>query len=143
MSLVRLGKLHKSKMVSSIEKIAKEVVNLSEGNYQTALLYSAIAGAIVSDVVATPASTWAYYKMRKYQEQEKSGLITSKEAEKKIGQAYYLATPIWWGLVFALVHFKKGGFNEKAKLALVVVSGGAIIGSIYKQYIKNLPKIDI
>ena len=56
-------------MVSSIEKIAKEVVNLSEGNYQTALLYSAIAGAIVSDVIATPASTWAYYKMRKYQEQ--------------------------------------------------------------------------
>jgi hypothetical protein len=82
MSLVRLGKLRKSKMVNSIEKVAKEVVSLSEGNYQTALLYSAIAGAIVSDVIATPASTWAYYKMRKYQEQEKSGLITSKEAEK-------------------------------------------------------------
>lgn len=128
-------------MQTLTEKVAKEVIALSQGNHQTALLYSALAGAIVSDVIATPASAWSYYQMRKFKEQEQSGLITSKEAEQKIGRAYYTALPTWWMLVFAMVHFHKGNFNEKAKFALVLVSGGAIIGSVYKTYLKNLPKL--
>ena len=119
--------------------IAEKVIELSKGDYKTALLYSALAGAVVSDFTQTPATAWAYYNMRKYKEQVKAGKISDKEAEKKIGRGYYLALPAWWVTVFAVIHFHKGGFDDKAKLAVLLVSTGAIVGTVFKKYVKDLP----
>jgi hypothetical protein len=119
--------------------VAEKVIELSKGDYNTALLYSALAGAIISDTVQTPATAWAYYNMRRYKEQVKNGKISDKEAEAKIGRGYYLALPAWWVTVFAVIHFHKGGFDEKAKLAVLLVSTGAIVGTVFKKYVKDLP----
>lgn len=122
--------------------VAEKVIELSKGDYSTALLYSALAGAIVSDVIQTPATAWAYYNMRKYKERVKSGKISEREAEQKIGRGYYLALPAWWIVVFTAIHFSKGGFDQKAKVAVLLVSTGAIVGTIFKKYVKDLPKIE-
>ena len=113
---------------------------LSEGHYQTALLYSALAGAVVADVLPTPALAWAYYRMKVLQKQRESGLISASELENKIGKAYAYSTPVWWVAVFLAVHFKKGGFYEKAKLSALLVGVGAVVGYTFKQYVKNLPE---
>ncbi len=113
---------------------------LSEGHYQTALLYSALAGAVVADVLPTPALAWAYYRMKVLQKQRESGLISASELENKIGKAYAYSTPVWWVGVFLAVHFKKGGFYEKAKLSALLVGVGAVVGYTFKQYVKNLPE---
>lgn len=123
-------------------KIADTFTDLSEGHYQTALLYAGLAGAVVADVMPTPALAWAYYRMKTIQKQRESGLITASEAENKIGAAYAYATPVWWAGVFAAVHFKKGGFYEKAKLAALLVGGGAVVGYFVKSYVKNLPQFN-
>lgn len=123
-------------------KIADTFTDLSEGHYQTALLYAGLAGAVVADVMPTPALAWAYYRMKVIQKQRETGLITASEAENKIGSAYAYATPIWWAGVFAAVHFKKGGFYEKAKLAALLVGGGAVIGYVVKNRVKNLPQFN-
>jgi hypothetical protein len=80
--------------------------------------------------------------MRKYKEQVKNGKISDREAEEKIGRGYYWALPAWWVTVFAVIHFNKGGFNEKAKLAVLLVTTGAIVGTVFKKYVKDLPKIN-
>ena len=122
--------------------IADKFSELSEGHYQTALLYAGLAGAVVADVMPTPALAWAYYRMKVIQKQRETGVVTAAEAENKIGQAYAYATPIWWAGVFAAVHFKKGGFNEKAKFAALLVGGGAVIGFMVKNHVKNLPQFN-
>ena len=121
-------------------KIADTFSDLTEGHYQTAILYAGLAGAVVTELMPNPALAWAYYRMKKIQKQREEGLITASEAENKIGQAYAYATPIWWAGVFAAVHFKKGGYVEKAKLAALLVGGGAIIGFMVKNHVKNLPE---
>jgi hypothetical protein len=124
------------------QKIAEEFKNLSGGNYQNALLYSALAGALISDILPTPATGWAYYRMRVLQKRKDEGKITQKELEQQIGQAYSYALPTWWALVFAIVHFNKGNFEQKAKLAAMLVGGGAVFGALLKQHLKNLPKFE-
>lgn len=121
-------------------KITDTFSELSGGHYQTALLYSALAGAVIADVVPTPALGWAYYRMKVLQKQRESGLITATELEDKIGKAYAYATPLWWIGVFLAVHYKKGGFYEKAKLSALLVGVGAVVGYTFKQYVKNLPE---
>lgn len=116
-------------------EIPKNITAILEGEHKTALLYSVLAGAIVSDVVPTPASAFAYYKKQRLKAAETSGTIDG-EAESKIGRAYYNALPIWWGTVFALIHFKKGGFDEKIKLAAILVGGGAVIGILFKRQLQ-------
>jgi hypothetical protein len=130
-------------MKVTADRIAKEFNQLSGGDYQTALLYAALTGAVVSEVLPTPATAWAYFRMKVLQKQKADGKITQEELEQKIGEAYAYALPIWWIVVFGAIHFHKGNFNEKAKLALALVGGGAVVGAFFKNYVKNLPKYQI
>jgi|694.fasta_scaffold40654_8 hypothetical protein len=129
-------------MQFSANTIASNFKELAGGDYQTALLYAAISGAVISDVLPTPATAWAYFRMKKLQKQKADGLITQKELEEGIAKGYAVALPAWWILVFAAVHFKKGSFEDRGKLAIMLVGSGAIFGALFKQYIKNLPKYE-
>jgi|APGre2960657404_1045060.scaffolds.fasta_scaffold30066_3 hypothetical protein len=120
--------------------IVGKFTELSDGHYKTALLYAGLAGAVVANLKTSPALAWAYYRMKVIQKQREDGLINASQAEEKIGQAYALAEPIWWVAVFAAVHFKKGGFYEKAKLAALLLGGGAVVGHLVKSHVKTLPQ---
>jgi hypothetical protein len=130
-------------MKVTADSIAKEFKNLSGGDYQTALLYAALTGAVVSEVLPTPATAWAYYRMKVLQKQKADGKLNQKELEQKIGEAYAYALPVWWIAVFGIIHFHKGNFQDKAKLAAMLVGGGAIVGALFKNYVKHLPKLEI
>ena len=129
-------------MQFSANTIASKFKELAGGDYQTALLYAALSGVVISEVLPTPATAWAYYRMKVLQKQKQDGIITQKELEEGIAKGYAVALPAWWILVFAAVHFKQGSFQERGKLAIMLVGGGAIFGALFKQYIKNLPKYE-
>lgn len=129
-------------MKFTAQTITNEFKELAGGDYQTAMLYAALAGAVVSDIVPTPAMAWAYYRMKVLKKKNEDGQLSEKELEKEIGKAYAYALPAWWIGVFAVVHFHKGGFEERAKLALMIVGGGALVGALFKQYVKHLPQFN-
>jgi hypothetical protein len=129
-------------MKETAQKITSEFKELAGGDYQTAMLYAALAGAVISDIVPTPAMAWAYYRMKVLQKKKNDGQLTQKELEQEIGKAYAYALPAWWIGVFAVVHFNKGSFEDKAKLALMIVGGGAVVGALFKQYVKHLPQFN-
>lgn len=130
-------------MQLNADTIKSEFSKLSGGDYQTALLYAALAGAVVSEVLPTPATAWAYFNMKVLQKQKAEGKITQKELEEGIGKAYAYALPVWWIAVFGIIHFNKGGFEQKGKLALMLVGGGAVVGALFKNFVKNSPKYKI
>lgn len=114
-----------------------KVRDLAAGEYQSALLYAAISGLIISDLVPTPASAIAYAVSRKQQSN------TNQQARQKVASVYNMAVPAWWAVVFAAVHFNKGDFNEKVKLAALLIGGGAAVGIMFNRHITAyLPKID-
>jgi hypothetical protein len=126
----------------SANTIANEFKELAGGDYQTALLYAALTGAVVGDILPTPATAWSYYRMKVLQKRKEDGSITQKELEEGIAQAYSIALPMWWIAVFGIIHFHKGSFEDKAKLALMLVGGGAVVGALFKNHVKHLPKYE-
>lgn len=129
-------------MSFSANTIANQFKDLAGGDYQTALIYAALTGAVVGDILPTPATAWAYYRMKVLQKRKEDGSLTQKELEEGIAKAYSIALPVWWVAVFGVIHFHKGGFEDKAKLALMLVGGGAVVGALFKQYVKHLPKYE-
>ena len=96
----------------------------------------------MGDILPTPATAWSYYRMKVLQKRKEDGSITQKELEEGIAKAYSIALPMWWIAVFGIIHFHKGSFEDKAKLALMLVGGGAVVGALFKNHVKHLPKYE-
>jgi hypothetical protein len=130
-----------SNMLPIAQNITSEFKRLTTGDYQTAVLYAALAGAVVSDVLPTPAMALAYFKMKLLQKKNDSTPLSGAELRAEIGKAYSYALPAWWISVFTIIHFHKGSFEDKAKLAFMIVGSGAVIGALFQQRTKHLFKI--
>lgn len=120
-------------MKSIPQKIVSEFQQLAGGDYQNALLYAALAGVVVSDVLPTPAMTIAHLRIKLLQQKSKDGQLSQKELEQALSKTYSYALPAWWIAVFATIHFHKGTFEQKARLAVFMVIGGAAIGMLSSQ----------
>lgn len=114
------------------EPVRDSIAQIAAGENQTALLYAAISGLMISEMVPTPATAIAYFVQKKATKKDPS------QVRQKVATAYNFAAPAWWVLVFGAVHFYRGDFTDKAKLAAFLVGGGAAVGLIFNKKISHL-----
>jgi hypothetical protein len=109
-------------------------VKTGHGN---AVLLAAGLGLIFSDIIPTPGDAfyfWDQQRLKKLLEEDK---ITPKQFWIKNVAGYYLYNSLWWALVVGAVMLSKGGFDQKLKLALGIVGGGAVLAVIAKNIKKD------
>jgi hypothetical protein len=136
MWLEKLGTAAISNMNPIPDKIRKDFNNLTGGDYQNAMIYAALAGVVVSDLLPTPAMTIARARIKLLQFKQKDGQLSQEDIEKELSKTYAYVLPAWWIAVFSAVHFNKGGFYEKAKIAILMVGAGALVGMIGNKTLK-------
>ena len=97
-----------------------------------AIIYSVGIGMIMSDIIPTPADAVYFRLMEKNKQKLDSGNITPKQYWTRDAFLYYGLNPIWWALVVSAVYFSKGTFEQKIKVGLAIIGGGAVVGVISK-----------
>jgi hypothetical protein len=124
-----------------MNKILSEIVKSTEGKYSKGVLYAGAVGLILSDIIPTPADALYFYTEKKLRDKWKSGEITPQKYWSRTAGAYYLYNPIWWGIVLGAIYYAKGDVRDKAKIGLMVVGAGAVIGVLYRNYQKDIKEI--
>lgn len=101
------------------------------------VLYAGLIGLALSDAIPTPADALYFYRQQKLREEFEKKQITPKKfwIEETLG--YYGYNVAWWLLLFGVVASVKGDFNTKAKWAVGLVAGGAVIGVVGKNIQKD------
>lgn len=107
----------------------KSAVNSGHG---LAVIYGVGAGLIASDIIPTPADALYFRAMAKNKRLLESGKITPKQYWTRDAVLYYGLNPIWWSLVLGAVVLTKGDINDKLKIGLALIGGGAVIGVLAK-----------
>jgi hypothetical protein len=113
----------------------------TEGRHASGVLYAGAVGLLLSNVIPTPADALYYHTEKKLRDKWESGEITPEKYWQKTASAYYLYKPVWWGLVITAMYFTKGDVKNKAKIGLMIVGAGAVVGIIYKNYTKDIRDI--
>lgn len=121
-------------MIKTLSEVAKNK------QFGSALLYAGGIGLILSDIIPTPADAIYFRAMEKNKQKLESGVITPKQYWTRDAMLYYGLNPLWWSLVLTIVVFTKGDINQKAKVGLALIGGGAVLGVISKN-IKEEEKI--
>jgi hypothetical protein len=124
-----------------MHKVFSEIVKSTEGKYSNGVLYAGAVGLILSDIIPTPADALYFYTEKKLRDKWKAGEITPQKYWSRTASAYYLYNPIWWTLVLGAMYYTKGDVRDKAKIGLIVVGAGAVIGVIYRNYKKDIKEI--
>ena len=124
-----------------MQGVLREISNATEGSYGTAIIYAGAIGLILSDIIPTPADALYFYTEKKLRDQWVNKTITPKQYWVRSASAYYLYNPIWWTLVLGAMHYTEGGFKQKAKIGLIAIGAGAVIGMIYRNYKVDIQKV--
>lgn len=121
--------------------ILKEILQASEGRHASGVLYAGAAGLLLSDIIPTPADALYFHTEKRLRDKWKNNEITPEKYWLKTAAAYYLYNPVWWGLVITAMYFTKGDVKDKAKIGLIIVGAGAVVGVIYRNYTKDIKDI--
>ena len=108
-----------------------------KGGHGNALLYAGALGLLLSDVIPTPADALYFRFQQKNKARLEAKEITPKQYWVRDAFYYYGLNPLWWSLVLGTLYFTKGDFNQKAKIGVALISGGAVLGIISKNIRKD------
>lgn len=121
--------------------ILNQIVEATEGHHGNAVLYAGAVGLLLSNIIPTPADALYFHREKKLKEKWDNKEITSEKYWQKTATAYYVYKPIWWGLVITAMYFTKGDVKDKAKIGLMIVGVGAVVGIIYRNYTKDIQNV--
>lgn len=124
-----------------MHKVFSDIAQASEGKYSNGVLYAGAVGLILSDIIPTPADALYFHTEKKLRDQWKAGKITPQKYWSRTAMSYYLYNPIWWTIVLGAVYYTKGDVKDKAKIGLMLVGAGAVVGVIYRNYKKDIQEI--
>ncbi len=126
-----------------------QIKSLMTGDHAVAGLYVALLGAILGDLIPTPADPLYFWYTRRLRIQMENKEITPGQYWAKETAAYYFFNSGWWLLVLIVAISIKGDLRRKATVVGGVLGAGAMIGVIYKnitkdtEYFKNKALVDI
>ena len=124
-----------------MQGIFKEILEATEGRHASGVLYAGAVGILLSNIIPTPAEALFYHTEKKLRNKWDNDEITAEKYWQKTASAYYLYKPVWWGIVISAMYFTKGDVKNKAKIGLIMVTAGAVVGIIYKNYTKDIQDI--
>jgi hypothetical protein len=114
-----------------------------KSGHGSAVISAAIIGAVLADIIPTPADAIFFHYERKIKNQYKSGEITPKQYWNRKALAYYSLNPIWWALV-GVTTLSLAETNEgKLKILLALLGGGAVLGVIHKNIKKDTEELNM
>lgn len=108
--------------------MANPIQSAVKSGHGTGILYAGLIGLALSDIIPTPADALYFYRQRKLREKFEKNEISAKRywVEESVG--YYGYNLIWWLLLFGVVSYSKGDFEQKLKLAIGIVAAGGVVG---------------
>ena len=116
----------------------KDSINAAiKSGHGNAVVYAGAIGLLLSDIIPTPADAIHFSYMQKQNKKLKDGEITPEQYWKSEALSYYLLNPIWWGIVLGALYFTKGDYNDKLKIGIGIISGGAVVGVLNKNIKKD------
>lgn len=98
----------------------------------TAVVYAAMIGLFLSDIIPTPADALYFWQQRRLKEKLSAGVISAKQYWIADAAGYYLYNPLWWLLVIGVVVSIKGDYSKKMKVGLGLIGAGAVVAILYK-----------
>lgn len=123
--------------------VNSEISTGIKSGHGTAILYAAMLGLIVSDIMPTAADAVYFNWERKLRDKWKAGQITAKQYWWQETLIYYGLNPIYWVLIMLIVISIPGGAAQKTKVAIAIIGAGAAIGVIYKNMQKDTAQQDL
>lgn len=121
--------------------IFKEILDATQGPHANGVLYAGAVGLLLSNIIPTPADALYFHREKKLKEKWDNKEITPEKYWQKTATAYYVYKPVWWGLVISAMYFTKGDVKDKAKIGLMIVGAGAVIGIVYRNYTKDIQDV--
>jgi hypothetical protein len=106
----------------------KAISDSLKGELGGIVVYSALAGLLLTDAIPNPGDALAAMNEKSLREQMENGEITSTVYRKKTINASSLYAPLWWGSVLLATFARKGDGIAKAKFAGLLVLSGALLG---------------
>ena len=121
--------------------IFKEILDATQGPHANGVLYAGAVGLLLSNIIPTPADALYFHREKKLKEKWDNKEITPEKYWQKTATAYYVYKPVWWGLVIIAMYFTKGDVKDKAKIGLMIVGAGAVVGIVYRNYTKDIQDV--
>ena len=101
-----------------------------------------VINTIVFNKHTNPVADALYFhREKKLKEKWDNKEITPEKYWQKTATAYYVYKPVWWGLVISAMYFTKGDVKDKAKIGLMIVGAGAVVGIVYRNYTKDIQDV--
>jgi len=124
-----------------VKGIFQDILQAAEGRHGNAVLYAGAVGLLLSNIIPTPSDALYFHREKKLKEKWDNKEITPEKYWQKTATAYYVYKPIWYGLVITAMYFTKGDVKDKAKIGLMIVGAGAVVGIIYRNYTKDIQNV--
>lgn len=121
--------------------IFKEILDATQGPHANGVLYAGAVGLLLSNIIPTPADALYFHREKKLKEKWDNKEITPEKYWQKTATAYYVYKPVWWGLVISAMYFTKGDVKDKARIGLMIVGAGAVVGIVYRNYTKDIQDV--
>lgn len=104
-----------------IQKVIKE----GNGN---ALIYTALAAAILANATPTIADGWYFSLQQKWKQELQEGKITPEQYWGRDILNYYTITAGYYGVVLlTMLAFNKNSFSTNSKILLGLLGGGFVV----------------
>ena len=116
-------------------------MDATQGPHANGVLYAGAVGLLLSNIIPTPADALYFHREKKLKEKWDNKEITPEKYWQKTATAYYVYKPVWWGLVISAMYFTKGDVKDKAKIGLMIVGAGAVVGIVYRNYTKDIQDV--
>jgi hypothetical protein len=124
-----------------VKGIFKEILDATQGPHANGVLYAGAVGLLLSNIIPTPADALYFHREKKLKEKWDNKEITPEKYWQKTATAYYVYKPVWWGIVISAMYFTKGDVKDKAKIGLMIVGAGAVVGIVYRNYTKDIQDV--
>lgn len=115
-------------------KTIKSAVDAKHGN---AVLYGALIGLVLSDLIPTPADAVYFSIEKKLRDKWKRGELTPRQYWVRETLAYYSLNPLWWAIIAGITMNVKGDTNTKLKVGMALLGSTAVVGVILKNISKD------
>jgi hypothetical protein len=104
---------------------------IKNGNGNT-LIYTALLSGAIANSLPTPFDGIYFRRINQLKIDYDNKKISAEKMENHIALEYYLWTSLWYVTLFTGLYAFGGKYHNNARILLLLVGGGLVIGSVQK-----------